>query len=734
MDKEYIFRNLEKRYMPKCDIITRLPLGMEVDSAWTELLKRRKSRAVILPLNDHNGRPYWYVTTEKMVTASEKIVEALYEHDAENPDLDPFLAVTNVCTLEESFYTSFVEGSSMTMQDAMSFLQSGSAPRDMEEQLIINNRKAGSFAASGLFNRINGQFLEELAMILTEGLDEGAEGFRSSDRIDILSMQGENYELPQASEIRDKVAELEDFLGDTGIHPLIKAAVAQAWTLTVRPFAEGDERLGRILSLMILMRAGYSFLGEVSISGLIARRSYAYYEAIANILREENGSDLTYFIEYYLDMLARAVDERRQKKIRKQEEVLQTEAEMARAPLTMQTGIEITENDTGPDSPLPDTSSLERVMEMDFSDEGINGEEDHGGGPEYNPDTEEFHPEFYLKELILLLGYLIKEGITSFNISEVERYTGIERDKLMIGLNVMEQNQLISYIHGQGENQEYNILCDMESLRNQELAVCDPIECIEEELNKNNTVLSIAMVTLISWILDEKKTFFVNELANETGLSGSQFSTALRILYKNNIIYSMGPVRVSDNYYKYAKHYRILINKEMILKSGLYRRIYDQDILEAIDSLQNSPRSSKDRRVGHYLDKCLARKLITWDVYHENGMDMFWSRDMKLAYQMGITDRISTGAYRIRSRLSREGTVLNATQKDRLMKMYEHFGKSEFSKEMLIATLDYSRPIVSASLHEFTLLRILEYDESGSKNYRFRVSPEQNPEYFDTAV
>lgn len=172
----------------------------------------------------------------------------------------------------------------------------------------------------------------------------------------------------------------------------------------------------------------------------------------------------------------------------------------------------------------------------------------------------------------------------------------------------------------------------------------------------------------------------------------------------------------------------------MILKSGLYRRIYDQDILEAIDSLQNSPRSSKDRRVGHNLEKCLARKLITWDVYHENGMEMFWSRDMKLAYQMGITDRISTGAYRIRSRLSREGTVLNATQKDRLMKMYEHFGKSEFSKEMLIATLDYSRPIVSASLHEFTLLRILEYDESGSKNYRFRVSPEQNPEYFDTAV
>ena len=32
---------------------------------------------------------------------------------------------------------------------------------------------------------------------------------------------------------------------------------------------------------------------------------------IANILREENGGDLTYFIEYFLDLLSRAIDERK---------------------------------------------------------------------------------------------------------------------------------------------------------------------------------------------------------------------------------------------------------------------------------------------------------------------------------------------------------------------------------------------------------------------------------------
>ena len=41
---------------------------------------------------------------------------------------------------------------------------------------------------------------------------------------------------------------------------------------------------------------------------MIARRSYAYYEAAANILREENEGDMTYFLEYYLDNLPVLVD------------------------------------------------------------------------------------------------------------------------------------------------------------------------------------------------------------------------------------------------------------------------------------------------------------------------------------------------------------------------------------------------------------------------------------------
>ena len=57
-------------------------------------------------------------------------------------------------------------------------------------------------------------------------------------------------------------------------------------------------------------------------------------DAMANIMREQNGGDLTYFLEYYLELLSRAVDERRLRMSKKEEENRVAEQEMAHTPLS----------------------------------------------------------------------------------------------------------------------------------------------------------------------------------------------------------------------------------------------------------------------------------------------------------------------------------------------------------------------------------------------------------------
>ena len=331
MDRERLIQHLNERYCSKREMITRIPLGIEPNALWQDLLNLRRSGSTALPLYSCHGMPYWYVTTNKMIAASERIVEALLENEAE---FDPYVEALPVSTLEEVFYTSFVEGSQMTMQAAMEFLTGEQPPRDIEEQMIANNRMAGSYASGNLYRRIDLELLCELASILTEGMDRGGRDFRNTEEVDFASAEGEAFSFHAPLIIRDSINELCDFLSAQDVHPLIKAAVAQAYLLILRPFPEGNERLGRILSSMILLRAGYTFFSDVSLSALIARKGYAYYGAMVNILREENSCDLTYFIEYYLELLSRAVDERRLRAQRREEQARQAEMELAKTVLS----------------------------------------------------------------------------------------------------------------------------------------------------------------------------------------------------------------------------------------------------------------------------------------------------------------------------------------------------------------------------------------------------------------
>ncbi len=331
MNRETLFRHLNRRYCSKRDMLSRIPLGVQPDALWQELLQSRRAQSTTLPLYTSNGSPYWYVTTDKMVAASEKIVETLY---SDGNDFDPYTELLPVVTLEESFFTSYVDGSQITMQAAMDFLSSGQTPRDIEEQMISNNRMAGKFAAENLYRGIDADFLCTLAYILTDGMDNGGQEFRVTNDVDFASSDGEIISFPDARLIPNRIGEFCAFLASPVVHPLIKAGAAQGYMQILRPFPEGNDRLGRILSSVILLRAGYTFFSEVSLSALIARKSYAYYEATANILREDNGGDLTYFLEFFLDLLSRAIEERTLRQQRREEQDRKTEMEMARMALT----------------------------------------------------------------------------------------------------------------------------------------------------------------------------------------------------------------------------------------------------------------------------------------------------------------------------------------------------------------------------------------------------------------
>lgn len=648
MDRDMLFRHLEQRYTSKRDMISRVPLGVQPDALWQELLNQRRSKSTVLPLYSYKGTPYWYVTTDKMIAASEKIVEALYENDA---DYDPYAEPPTVSTLEEIFFTSYVEGSQMTIQAAMDFLTGGQPPRDIEEQLITNNRVAGSYASANLYRPIEAGLLRELITILTDGMDEGGQDYRTTETVDYSPADGEQFSFPSARTVPDRVGELSAFLASPQIHPLIKAAVAQAYMIILRPFPEGNERLGRVLSSMILLRAGYTFFSDVSLSALIARKSYGYYEAMANILREENGGDLTYFLEYFLELLSRAVDERRLRMTQREEQARQAEQELAKTPLA---------SAPSPPVPSPDGSPHERKA--------------------IAPQTEPAQAEEVVSDLSGFQAVALTETLES----------GIDRT-------------------AQGT----------------------PIELLTQYAKDPTKIIGQMSAFLLMRMKAGKMQFTTAELAEAMHIIPRQFSSSIRYMKEQGII----QLERRDSHQKYYKicteeESKALLNPQaQPVETGGY----DQDVLDRVDELVQS-NSPKDKRIGGLLLECMARGEVTVDDYAAIGESSKWFGDMQLASQLGLVEKTSPQRYAILRHLKTGALSLSKGQKRFITEMYETFGDDVFSTEMVIATLDYSGAHVSAYLHQFTLLKILDCRKEDVYRYQFLINPEEHPEYFEPAA
>jgi len=94
-------------------------------------------------------------------------------------------------------------------------------------------------------------------------------------------------------------------LEDGELHPLIVIAVFVVVFLAIHPFQDGNGRLSRVLTTLLLLRAGYDYVPYASLEGLIERTKDRYYRA----LRRTQGTlrtdkpDWQPWLEYFLGAL-----------------------------------------------------------------------------------------------------------------------------------------------------------------------------------------------------------------------------------------------------------------------------------------------------------------------------------------------------------------------------------------------------------------------------------------------
>ena len=466
MDKEILLQRLQSQYLTRQEVLYKLPLNISINSFWPELLERRKQSSTILPLHGSDGKPLWYVLTDKMIAASEKLCATALDC----PDtIDPYKMTLTSAMTEELFFTSFVEGAQIDLQAAMSFLERGDEPENVQEQLIHNNRAAWTDMLRNLFYPLDDRFMGALAYRLTEDMDGHATEYRQTDQHPIAVMRNEAYQVPTAASIPTLMEEFHAFMANTDVHPLIKAAVGHAFLLVTRPYPEGNERLARMVSYTVLLRSGYAYFRDISISSLIAKESFRYYKSMQDIIRSENGGDLTYFIEYYLDLLARAIDAKADQDRRRQQEAIRKEREAAAQPLS---------RSAAQPNPNPVPIDLDEGTDIDSEDEEIDEPPDEGTeGADKPPGTLYTQSEYlsFLRESRLhqtkglqsdrisrifpQLEYMAQNGPYSFTRHEWERMTGtlISKSKCDIALMVRMHLIIRDKFVGKTDTRSYHL-------------------------------------------------------------------------------------------------------------------------------------------------------------------------------------------------------------------------------------------------------------------------------------
>ncbi|MBR3896514.1 MAG: Fic family protein [Bacteroidaceae bacterium] len=116
-----------------------------------------------------------------------------------------------------------------------------------------------------------------------------------------------HYQAPSPERVPQ---EMERFIhwinSDSGIDDVIKAAIAHLWFVTIHPFDDGNGRIARALTDMLLARSEHTSKRFYSMSAKIKLQRNIYYDTLEHTQRGDG--DITDWILWFLQCFDQALD------------------------------------------------------------------------------------------------------------------------------------------------------------------------------------------------------------------------------------------------------------------------------------------------------------------------------------------------------------------------------------------------------------------------------------------
>lgn len=90
---------------------------------------------------------------------------------------------------------------------------------------------------------------------------------------------------------------------DRSTHPLVKCAIFTYEFLSIHPFQDGNGRLSRLLSALLLLKHNYVWIQYVSFEHEIESRKTEYYKILRGCQAQRPNEEVTSWIDFFFDAL-----------------------------------------------------------------------------------------------------------------------------------------------------------------------------------------------------------------------------------------------------------------------------------------------------------------------------------------------------------------------------------------------------------------------------------------------
>lgn len=96
---------------------------------------------------------------------------------------------------------------------------------------------------------------------------------------------------------------IEWYNKENSIHPLVKCSIFTYEFLSIHPFQDGNGRLSRLISALLLLKNGYKWIQYVSFEHEIESRKLEYYRVLRSCQAQRPNENISDWVNFFFDAL-----------------------------------------------------------------------------------------------------------------------------------------------------------------------------------------------------------------------------------------------------------------------------------------------------------------------------------------------------------------------------------------------------------------------------------------------